>query len=83
VLGRISKQGNSYLRMLFMQAAKVIIMRPHNWEKFSFGTWSKEAAPRLHRNKLATALANKLARISWSVLRHGRPFDAHREAIAI
>ncbi|AMJ59593.1 IS110 family transposase [Bosea sp. PAMC 26642] len=83
VLGRISKQGNTYLRMLFIQAAKVIIMRPHNWEKFSFGTWLKEAAPRLHRNKLATALANKLARISWSVLRNGRSFDAHGEAVAI
>lgn len=83
VLGRISKQGNTYLRMLFIQAAKVIIMRPQNWEKFSFGTWLKEAAPRLHRNKLATALANKLARISWSVLRNGRSFDAHGEAVAI
>lgn len=83
VLGRISKQGNTYLRMLFIQAAKVIIMRPQNWEKFSFGTWLKEAAPRLHRNKLATALANKLARISWSVLRNGRSFDARGEAVAI
>ena len=83
VLGRISKQGNTYLRMLFIQAAKVIIMRPQNWEKFSFGTWLKEAAPRLHRNKLATALANKLARISWSVLRNGRSFDTHGEALAI
>jgi transposase len=83
VLGRISKQGNTYLRMLFIQAAKVIIMRPQNWEKFGFGTWLKEAAPRLHRNKLATALANKLARISWSVLRNGRPFDTHGEALAI
>lgn len=83
VLGRISKQGNTYLRMLFIQAAKVIIMRPQNWEKFSFGTWLKEAAPRLHRNKLATALANKLARISWSVLRNGRYFDTHGEALAI
>lgn len=83
VLGRISKQGNTYLGMLFIQATKVIIMRPQNWEKFSFGTWLKEAAPRLHRNKLATALANKLARISWSVLSNGRSFDTHGEALAI
>lgn len=75
VLGRISKQGNTYLRMLFTQTAKVIILRPHNWEKFSFGTWLKEAAPRLHRNKLA--------RISWSALRNGRSFDTHGEALAI
>ncbi len=57
-------------------------MRPHNWPKFSFGQWLTEAATRLHRNKLATALANKLARISWSVLRHALPFDTHREEAA-
>jgi transposase len=83
ILGRISKQGDRYLRTLFIQAAKVLIMRPHNWEKFSFGPWLKEAALRMHRNKLATALANKLARICWSVLRHRRAFDTHREVAAI
>lgn len=84
ILGRISKRGSRYLRTLFIQAANVILMRPHNWPKFSFGPWLEQAASRLHRNKLATALANKLARIAWSVLRHGRPFDTHRhEAIAI
>ena len=31
----------------------------------------------MHRNKLATAVANKLARVSWSVLQHQRPFDTH------
>jgi transposase len=84
ILGRISKRGSRYLRTLFIQAANVILMRPQNWPKFSFGPWLEQAASRLHRNKLATALANKLARIAWSVLRHGRPFDTHRhEAIAI
>lgn len=54
-------------------------MRPHNRGKFSFGNWLKEAAARLHRNKLATTLA----RISWSVLRNGQSFDTHKEAIAV
>ena len=74
ILGRISKRGNRYLRTLFVQAAHVILMRPHNWEKFSFGDWLQQASQRLHRNKLAAALANKLARIAWSVLRHGQTF---------
>ena len=75
ILGRISKRGSKYLRTLFIQAAQVILMRPQNWEKFSFGPWLTEAAKRMHRNKLATALANKLARIAWSILRHGKRFD--------
>ncbi len=84
ILGRISKRGSRYLRTLFIQAAHVILMRPHNWERFSFGAWLQNAAPRLHRNKLATALANKLARIAWSVLRNGQTFDINRkEATAI
>jgi transposase len=84
ILGRISKRGSRYLRKLFIQAANVILMRPQNWERFSFGSWLKEAATRLHGNKLTTALANKLARIAWSVLRHDRAFDARRvEATAI
>ena len=78
ILGRISKRGSKYLRTLFIQAAHVILMRPHNWKKFSFGPWLTEAATRLHRNKLATALANKLARITWSVLANGVAFDANR-----
>ena len=78
ILGRISKRGNKYLRTLFIQAAHIILMRPKNWEKFSFGPWLQEASQRMHKNKLAAALANKLARIAWSVLRHGKRFDCHR-----
>ena len=80
ILGRLSKRGSKYLRTLFIQAANVILMRPKNWEKFSFGAWLTGAASRMHRNKLAAALANKLARIAWSVLRHNKRFD---EALAV
>jgi len=82
ILGRISKRGSRYLRTLFIQAAHVILMRPHNWERFSFGAWLERAAQRMHKNKLAAALANKLARIAWSVLRYERPFDTHRQELA-
>ena len=63
ILGKISKRGNRYLRVLFVQAAWVA------------------AKKRLHRNVLAVALANKLARIAWSVLARGRSFEA-RPAVA-
>ena len=83
ILGRISKRGSRYLRTLLIQAANVLLMRPHNWPRYSFGAWLKTASERLHRNKLAVALANKLARIAWSVLRHDRTFDTHLETAAI
>jgi transposase len=83
ILGRISKRGSKYLRTLLIQAAKVLLMRPHNWPRYSFGAWLKKASERLHRNKLAVALANKLARIAWSVLRHDKAFDTHLETAAI
>src|SRR4029079_403241 len=58
VLGRISKRGSRNLRTLLIQAAKVLLMRRHTGPRFSFGAWLKTASQRLHRNKLAVALAN-------------------------
>jgi transposase len=75
ILGRISKRGNRYLRTLFMQGARVILLRPANWAKHSFGPWLTAAAKRLHHNVLATALANKLARIAWTVLAQRRNYE--------
>jgi transposase len=75
VLGRISKRGNTYLRTLFVRGARVILLRPANWPKHSFGRWLEAASRRLHRNVLAVALANKLARIAWSVLAGGRRYE--------
>src|SRR5674536_32619 len=63
ILGRITKRGHRYLRMLFAHGARAILLRPMSWAKHSFGPWLTAAARRLHRNVLAAALANKLARI--------------------
>lgn len=76
ILGRISKRGSRYLRTLFVQAAKVIMMRPHRWPAFRFGAWLSAAVARMPQNKAAIALANKLARTAWSISRHGTKFDA-------
>jgi transposase len=75
ILGRISKRGNSYLRTLFVQAARVVLLRPANWTKHSFGRWLEAAVRRMHHNVVATALANKLTRIAWSVLYHARGYE--------
>ena len=76
ILGRISKRGNKYLRMLFVQGARSLLIRSTNWPKHSFGPWLETASRRLHRNVLAVALANKLARIAWSVLHHGDDYQS-------
>ena len=74
ILGKISKRGNRYLRVLFVQAAWVVLIRPKSWERHGLKPWIE--AKRLHPNVLAIALANKLARIAWGVLAHGRNFEA-------
>jgi len=83
ILGRITKRGNRYLRMLFMQAARVVLLRPRNWMKNGYGPWLAAAAQRLHHNVLATALANKLARIAWSVLVQHRVYEARLSPAAV
>jgi transposase len=75
ILGKISKRGNTYLRTLFVQAARVVLLKRTRWERYGLKPWIETAARRLHPNKLAVALANKLARIAWAVLRHGRDFE--------
>jgi len=76
ILGGISRRGNRYLRTLFIQGARSVLQRSDGWEKKSFGRWLITASKRLHKNVLAAALANKLARIAWAVLNHAREYDA-------
>lgn len=78
ILGGISKRGNHYLRALFVQAAWVVLIKPKSWERHGLKAWIETAKNRLHRNVLAVALANKLARIAWSVLANGRNFEARK-----
>jgi transposase len=83
ILGRITKRGNRYLRMLFIliQGARAIQLHPASWAKHSFGPWLAAAARRLHCNVLTVALANKLARIALTVLVQGRNYETRIEPI--
>ena len=75
ILGPISKRGNRYLRMLFVQAARSVLLRPKSWQKYGLKSWIEAAARRLNRFKLEIALANKIARVAWGVLNGGRNFE--------
>jgi len=78
ILGKISKRGNRYLRVLFVQAAWVVLIKPTSWERHGLKHWIEAAKKRLHRNVLAIALANKLAWIAWGVLAGSRTFEASK-----
>jgi transposase len=66
ILGKISKRSNRYLRVLFVQAAWVVLIKPKSWDRYRLKRWLEGAKKRLHHNVLAIALANELARIGWS-----------------
>ena len=85
ILGKISKRGNRYLRLLFVQAAWVVLVKvkPSTWERDGLKPWIDAAKKRLHHNVLAVALANKLARIAWAVLAKGRDFETRKTDHAV
>jgi transposase len=75
-LGRISKRGNRYVRMLLthgarsvLRAATVARRAGRNLDRLR--SWALAVQDRTNHNKATCALANKLARIAWAVwVRH-------------
>ena len=71
----ISKRGNPYLRRLFIHGGRAVLARVKR-EDHSFGSWLDRLEGRSPRNVAVVAMANKLARIAWSVLTSGRAYCA-------
>jgi transposase len=70
----ISKRGNKYLRKLLIHGARAAL--PTLLESPTpLGGWLRALIARMHKNAAVVALANKLARIAWAVLRHGKTFS--------
>jgi len=70
----ISKRGNRYLRKQLIHGARAAM--PHLAAKSTrMGAWLRDLLGRAHPNVVVVALAAKLARIVWAVLRHGTGFD--------
>jgi transposase len=70
----ISKRGNKYLRRQLIHGARASL--PYVAERDTpLGRWAGLMS-RAHRNVAVVALANKLARIAWAVLRRGERFVA-------
>lgn len=79
-LGRITKRGNSYLRMMLIHGARSALRAGSVTDvPDDLRTWALGIARRRGFNVAAVALANKLARVCWRVSRDQRPFE-RREA---
>ena len=79
-LGRISRRGDPYLRTLLIHGARsalnaAVAKLAAGKDLTRLQRWAVELAGRVGHNKAATALANKLARIAYAVVRQGREFD--------
>lgn len=71
----ITKRGNVYLRTLLVHGARAT-MPTLSRSDTPLGQWLRGLLSRgMHRNVVIAALANKLARIAWAVLRKDCPFE--------
>jgi transposase len=77
----ISKRGNKYLRMLFIHGARAA-MPTLAKSATPLGAWLRGLLARTHRNIAIVALANKLARIAWAMLKRDKSFELNHGAVA-
>ena len=79
-LGRITKQGDVYLRTLLIHGARSALVvaataRKRGQPLDRTQQWALALAERKGHNKAAVALANKTARRLWAAEHHGASFD--------
>ena len=75
-LGGITKRGNRYLRRMLIQGAWSVV---RNAEKSDdrMSRWAKQLIERRGKHKAVVAVANKMARVMWSMLYHQTEFRAN------
>jgi transposase len=80
-LGRISKRGDPYLRMLLIHGARSILAHAKRSKAAPdrLRAWALEREKARGHNKAAVALANKLSRIAWAVATRGQDFQPIEE----
>lgn len=72
-LGRISKRGDKYIRMLLVHGARAALNAAKHKED-GRSRWIMNLADRRNKNIATVALANKNARIAWSILSRGESY---------
>jgi transposase len=77
----ISKRGNTYLRTLLIHGARAALPSLAKADT-ALGAWLRGLLARCHPNTVVVALANKLARIAWVLMRRETLFSTQRAASA-
>jgi len=78
-LGRISKQGDHYLRWLLVAGAMAVIRQATR--RGTSNTWLAQLIATKPTKVAAVALANKMARIAWALLRDGGTYQQPRATV--
>lgn len=73
-LGRISKQGDPYIRRLLVVGAHAVL-RFSRKGKAAPTVWASELLAKKPYTVVAVALANKMARIVWALMTTGKRFE--------
>jgi transposase len=71
ILGKITKRGDTYLRTLLIHGARSELRYVHR-RRDPKSLWAQHLCEKKPLNKVAVALANKHARIIWSLLAKGQ-----------
>jgi len=80
ILG-ISKRGDRYIRTLMIHGARSVLARAQS-KTDARSRWIGRRWERRHPNVVAVALANKNARVVWSVLSNGSDYEPSRDTAA-
>lgn len=76
-LGKISKQGDVYLRSLLIHGARSVLWAAKRCQDPDrLRAWALQVQQHRGANKATAALANKMARIAWAVWRHETSFES-------
>jgi transposase len=70
----ISKRGSKYLRKMLIQGARAAMPALSKGDT-RLGAWLRGLLTRAHGNIVVVALAAKMARIVWALLRNGQTFE--------
>jgi transposase len=72
-LGRITKQGDKYLRMLLIHGTRAVLATLRD-KQDRISCWLRELIARRGYKRAAVALAAKNARMVWALLMHGEDY---------